>query len=202
LEKKLTNIAASFQFKKQNMNSQKIQKNYCIGIVPSDYSYNRIIELITNIQKNNKLEINNSFIPFVILIEPFVWDEKKEYLMVSYLKKYAENSFSFDLEFNGFEMLKDGISLKISEKEQICKFQKSLEYYIEIHSKLSLGKGFDSIYEPKLFLNIAPETTRKMNKIWNFLKENSFNIHFTANKICLLNLKSNKWSIVKEFELE
>jgi hypothetical protein len=184
------------------MNSQKIQKNYCIGIVPCDYSYNKIIELITNIQKANKLEIDNSYIPIVKLIEPFDWDEKNEYLMVSYLKKYAESSYSFDLEFNGFEMQKDGISLKISEKEQISKFQKSLEYYIEIHSKLSLGKGFDSIYEPKLFLDIAPETTRKKNKIWNDLTIDSFNIHFTANKICLLNLKSNKWSIVKEFELE
>ncbi|MFZ4799092.1 MAG: hypothetical protein ACOYMA_16440 [Bacteroidia bacterium] len=184
------------------MNSHKIQKNYCIGIVPSDFSYNRIIEFKKEIIKANKLEPDDNYFPIINLIDPFDWDEKNEYLMVSYLKKYAESSYSFDIEFNGFDKFDDQISLKISEKEQITKFQKSLEYYIEIHSKLKLGKGFDSVFEPKLFLNITPDTTRKMNKIWNFLKENSFNIHFTANKICLLNLKSNKWSIVKEFELE
>lgn len=184
------------------MQIPKTQKNYCIGIVPCGYSYKSIIELISNIQKANKLEAENNYLPVVHLIEPFNWDEKNEYLMVSYLKKYAESSFSFDLEFTGFEMIDEKISLKISEKEQITVFQKSLEYYIEIHSKLKLGKGFESVFEPTLFINISPETTRKKNKIWNELKEHSFNIHFTANKICLLNLKSDKWSIVKEFELE
>jgi len=184
------------------MNNPKIQKNYCIGIVPNGFIYNRIIELSSSIQIANKLAQNDNFIPIINLIDPFNWDEKNEYLMVSYLKKYAEGTFSFDLEFIGFEMYKEQISLKILEKEIISKFQKSLEYYIEIHSKLKLGKGYDYIFDPKLFLNINPETTKKKNKIWNDLKGNSFNIHFTANKICLLNLKSEKWNIVKEFELE
>jgi|DEB19_MinimDraft_2_1074335.scaffolds.fasta_scaffold12570_2 hypothetical protein len=184
------------------MSSPKIQKNYCIGIVPNGFIYNRIIELNSSIQIANKLAQNENFVPIINLIEPFNWDEKNEYLMVNYLNKYAKNSLSFDLEFNGFEMSEEQISLKISEKEQISKFQKSLEYYIEIHSKLKLGKGYDYIFDPKLFLNIAPDTTKKKNKIWNDLKENSFNIHFTADKICLLNLKSDKWNVVKEFELE
>lgn len=180
------------------MQNKKMDKNYCIGIIPNQYSYSKIIEFKRLLEKKYKLVIDEDFIPVILLIQPFKWEEKNEYLMVDYLKKYSSGSFSFDLEFAGFEFFNEQISMKIVEKENISKFQKSLEYFIEIHSKLVLESNFD----PKFFLNIAPETTRKRLKIWNDLKENSFNIHFTANKICLLNLKSGKWGIVKEFELE
>lgn len=180
------------------MQIKKIEENYCIGIIPNQYSFSKIIEFKRLLEKKYKLVIDEDYLPVIRLIEPFKWEEQNEYLMVDYLKKYSSSSFSFDLEFAGFEMFNENISMKITEQEQIIKFQKSLEYYVEIHSKLVLESNF----VPRFFLNIAPETTRKRLKIWNDLKENSFNIHFTANKICLLNLKSDKWSIVKEFELE
>ncbi len=181
---------------------KKIQKNYCIGIIPNSFSYSRITELKAHLEKAYKLQNDEHFVPLIKLIEPFTWDEKNEYLLVDYLKKYAKDSYSFDLEFIGFEIFDEQISLKILNKDQIRTFQKSLAYYIEIHTKLVFENGFDSVYEPKLFLNILPKTIRKKNIIWTELKESSFNIHFIANKIFLLYCKSDKWNTVKEFELE
>ena len=40
------------------------------------------------------------------------------------------------------------------------------------------------------------------HKIWTNLKEKPLQIHFLVNRISLLNLKSDKYNNVKEFELE
>jgi hypothetical protein len=37
-----------------------------------------------------------------MLIEPFSWDEKNEYFLTDSLKKYANQSVSFELELTGF----------------------------------------------------------------------------------------------------
>jgi hypothetical protein len=178
------------------------QNNYCIGIVPSNSCIERIINFKSQLLNKHKIKFNNNNLPFVKLIEPFNWDETKEFLLVDSLKKYSSQSFSFELEFSSFEMISNDFLLKISEKETISNFQRSLKYYLEIHNKIVFENYSHDNFEPKIVLDIDIDNTRKLNKIWNDLKENSFNIHFIANKITLFNCKSNNWDIVKEFELE
>jgi hypothetical protein len=51
-------------------------------------------------------------------------------------------------------------------------------------------------------MNIDIENSRKVNKIWTFLKENPIDINFIANSILLVNCSSGNYELVKEFELE
>jgi hypothetical protein len=178
------------------------QNNYCIGIVPSNSYIERIIDFKSQLLNKHKIKFNNNNLPFVKLIEPFNWDETKEFLLVDSLKKYSSQSFSFELEFSSFEMISNDFLLKISEKDTISNFQRSLKYYLEIHNKIVFENYSHDNFEPKIVPYIDIDNTRKLNKIWTDLKGNSFNVHFTASKITLFAWNSNNWSIVKEFELE
>lgn len=176
--------------------------NYCIGIIPSNSTCSIIAEFKAQIEKKYKLKSSNLFLPLIKLTDNFSWDEKNEFLLIDSLKKYAAQSFSMELEFSGFELINDSFYLKINEKQQIGDFQRSLKYFLEIHNKIAFENYSLNNFEPQLQLFGYQEKQSKLNKIWTDLKENSFNIHFIANKICLINCFSNNYEIIKEFELE
>lgn len=184
------------------MITQPVLKNYCIGIIPSSSSFSSIIELKNELEKKHHIKSIRPFLPNIKLIEPFYWDEKNEYLLIDSLKKYASQSFSFELEFSGFKQTEQQFYLKILDKNNISNFQRSLKYFLEIHNKIVFENYAIDDFDPLINLEIEAESVRKSNKIWNDLKENSFHIHFIANKISLLSYNSECCEVLKEFELE
>lgn len=175
------------------------KRNYCIAFVPDHISiYNFLVDLI----KKYNLSTDIKFIPQIILIEPFYWDEKNEYLLTDTLKKYANQSVSIELNLSGFNKKEDSFCLKIEENNDLKKFQKSLQYYLEIHNKIVFENYSIDNYKPEMCLPLKIETTRKFNKIWQDLNENTFNLNFIANNIHLLHCNSGYWEVSKTFELE
>lgn len=184
------------------MNNPQNENKYCIGIAPNSSCCKKILDYKQQLYSINKVKNYSNKQPFIELIPPFVWDFKNEYLLIETLKKYSLQSFSFELYFNGFEMKGNNFIIKIHDNQQIASFQKSLQYYLEIHNKLIFNNYSVNDFEPHLFMNIDTENPRKMNKIWTYLRENPIDINFIANSILLVNCKSGDYEIVKEFELE
>jgi len=177
-------------------------KTYCVVIIPSITTFSLVAEFKAHIELTYKIKSTNGFLPLIKLTNHFSWDSKNDFLLVDSLKKYAALSFSMELEFSGFNLQEDNFYLKINQKQQISDFQRSLNYFLEIHNKIAFENYGLTNLEPQLLLFGYQEKQRKLNKIWKDLKENSFNINFIANKICLVNCISNQYEIVKEFELE
>jgi hypothetical protein len=184
------------------MNNQQNENRYCIGIAPNSSCCKKLLEYKQQLYAVNKIKNDYHKQPFIELIPPFVWDFKNEYLLIESLKKYSLQSFSFELYFNGFEKVNNDFVLKIHDNQYIRSFQKSLQYYLEIHNKLIFNNYSVNDFEPYLFMNIDIENSRKVNKIWTFLKENPIDINFIANSILLVNCSSDNYELVKEFELE
>lgn len=178
------------------------KNTYCVGIIPSSETCNIIADFKSQMEGKFKIKNANSFLPLIKLTEHFLWDSKNDFLLVDSLKKYVAQSFPIELEFWGFELIEDSFYLKINSKPQMSDFQRSLKYYLEIHNKIAFENYSCTNLEPQLLLFGYQEQPRKLNKIWTDLKQNSFNIHFIANKICLINCLADKYEIVKEFELE
>ncbi len=176
--------------------------SYCVGIIPSSSTCSIIAEFKAQIEVKYKIKNAHAFLPLIKLTDHFNWDEKNDFLLIDSLKKYTAQSYSMELEFSGFELIDDNFYLNINDKKQIGDFQQSLKYFLEIHNKIAFENYSLNNFDPKLLLFGYQETQRKLNKIWTDLKENSFNIHFIANKLCLINCISNNYEIVKEFELE
>lgn len=184
------------------MTTANPKNTYCVAIIPSSETCGIIADFKSQIEAKYKIKNANPFLPLIKLTENFLWDQKNDFLLVDSLKKYAAQSFSIELEFWGFELVEDSFHLKMNQKQQMSDFQRSLKYYLEIHNKIAFENYSFTNPEPKLLLFGYQEQQRKLNKIWTDLKQNSFNIHFIANKIYLINCFTDKYEIVKEFELE
>ena len=177
-------------------------KNFCVALIPCNSNYTNIVSFVRELAKKNSIKFDVSFIPKIMLIEPFSWDEKNEYFLTDSLKKYANQSVSFELELSGFVKKNNDFSLKIEENIELRNFQKSLKYYLEIHNKIVFENYSIDSYKPELCLELNIDTTRKHNKIWKELSGNTLNLNFIANKLHLLHYNSGSWKISNSFELD
>ncbi|MES2727672.1 MAG: hypothetical protein V4643_11260 [Bacteroidota bacterium] len=187
------------------MNSNIINRHafsYCIALVPPEPSLGKLKQLQTDLASLYKIPCNQNFQPCILLIEPFIWDNKKEYLLTDALKKFAHNHFSVEIEVNGFLNNEKAVQLNILEKPVLNEIQKQLKFHLDMHLKLIYGPSEPEIYHPYLDLAFSKKSKLGTKKLVQKLQDFEFNVHFIANNFSLFRYETDHYKQIADFYLE
>lgn len=187
------------------MNSSIINQHavsYCIALVPPEPSFGKLKQLQADLALLHKIPCNQNFQPCIMLIEPFSWDSKKEYLLIDALKKFAQTHFSLEIEVNGFSNNEKAIQLNILEKPVLKEFQKQLKFHLDIQLRLVYGPDEQETYHPYLDLAFTKKSKLATKKLVQKLHDFEFNVHFIANNFSLFRYETDHYKQTADFYLE
>lgn len=175
---------------------------YCIALVPPEPSFGNLKKLQADVAALHKMPCDQSFQPCILLIEPFSWDNKKEYLLIDALKKFAQNYCSFEIEVNGFSKNQKAVQLNILEKPVLNEIQQQLKFHLDVQLKLVYGPNEPEIYHPYLDLAFTQKSKLGIKKLVQKLQNFEFNVHFIANNFSLFRYETDSYKQIADFYLE
>lgn len=187
----------------EHTNHDNTGQQYAIGIVPVEPVYGKLNQLKESLKEKYKLDTDINSPPFLELVMPFNWDDKKEYILVDCLKKFARQHFSVELDFEGFEKREQNIRLHMPGQEALQKLQLDLKNHLDIHLRLQYHPSEPQPYTASQAIGLDERSKNMIKRAWEELKDMHFSASFIANNFSLLKLNpEGHWQVMATFELE